>query len=68
MSEKWEYRCEDTTVGRYFDEMLENFMKPLGEQGWEAFHVSERLAHHTDNESRHLKVYFKRRIACDSER
>jgi hypothetical protein len=67
MADIWEYRCESATVGRYFDEMHEYFLKPLGEQGWEAFHVSERRSHASDDESRHLKVYFKRRIVCDNE-
>ena len=55
---RWEYRVEGQIVGKYWDAMLELHLKPLGEQGWELVHISERPA--VSDEDRHLKAYFKR--------
>jgi len=62
MSEKWEYRVEYCSVGKYYDYMLELYLKPLGDEGWELVHITEWPINLADCASDvHLKAYFKRR-------
>ena len=62
MNELWEYKVEAVEVGRYYyDAMLELHLRPLGDQGWELVHITERKNFGSDDV--HLKAYFKRRIS-----
>ena len=62
MNELWEYKVESVDVGRYNDAMLELHLRPLGDQGWEVVHITERKNWCRDGV--HLKAYFKRRKHC----
>ena len=62
---QWEYKVEGVEVGKYYDSLLELYLKPLGADGWELVHITERkppimIAGHTDEV--HLKAYFKRPV------
>ena len=59
---RWEYLVEEQSgVDQYFDSFFEFVLKPLGEEGWELLHITERRDHPFDRQVS-LKGYFKRRV------
>jgi len=59
---QWEYRVEEQSgVGQYFDSFYELVLAPLGAEGWELIHITERRNHPFEWEVS-LKGYFKRRV------
>ena len=66
MAELWEYKVESVDVGRYYDEMLEWCLKPLGDQGWELVHITARK-NEEGRDDVHLKAYFKRRKQFEAQ-
>ena len=62
---KWEYKVKGVDVDKYYDVLLELYLKPLGSEGWELMHITERkplatISGHSDIV--HLKAYFKRQV------
>lgn len=55
----WEYCTAECSTGRYWDDFLELHLNPLGAEGWELVHVTERPTGAADD-SVSLKGYFKR--------
>lgn len=58
MTEQWEYHVAECETGRYFDAFLEFHLIPLGADGWELVHITERRG---NGDTVSLKGYFKRR-------
>ena len=54
----WEYCVKECATGRYYDAFFELYLEPLGRDGWELVHVTERPVISEDVVS--LKGYFKR--------
>ena len=57
---EWEYKAEGCHAGQYYDSFEMMVLTPLGSEGWELMHVTERPSDGGAVDDVHLKGYFKR--------
>ena len=60
---KWDYCVKECETGRYYDAFCVLILEPLGREGWELFHITERpVGLPPSDDTVSLKGYFKRPV------